>query len=76
MNAPAEPWNPLASSRTSRKDTSAAFMYTMLYHIGSQLGSPSVYSTAPSEIVTNEASHSATSRLEEYRNVVLGTISA
>jgi hypothetical protein len=75
MNAPDEPWNPLSSSRGSLVNTSAAVMCNTLYYIVTGLDAPSIYYTATSEIVTNEAFHSATSRLEGYRNTVLGTIS-
>jgi hypothetical protein len=75
LNAPNEPWNPLDPPRRPLVNTSAAFMYNMLYCIGTELDAPSTYCTATSEIVTNGAFHSATSHLEGCRNDVLGTIS-
>jgi hypothetical protein len=75
MNAPNEPWSPLDPPRRPLVNTSAAFMYNMLYCIGTELDAPSTYCTATSEIVTNGAFHSATSHPEGCRNDMLGTIS-
>jgi hypothetical protein len=75
MNDPHEPWNPLSPSRGPLVNASAAVMYNMLCCIGSKPDAPSIYHTATSEIVTNEAFQSATSRLEGYQTSVLGAIS-
>ncbi|KAH6045969.1 hypothetical protein HBI67_240680 [Parastagonospora nodorum] len=75
MNFTVEPWDPWASPRRSLVTASAPVMHQISYYIGSSLGAPSIYYTATSEILTNEAFHSVTSRLEEYRNAVPGTIS-
>jgi hypothetical protein len=75
MHGPDEPWNPLACSTIPLVNTPAAVIYNTLYYVGSKLGAPRIYYTAPSEMVTTEAFHSATSRLEAYRNAVLGTMS-
>jgi hypothetical protein len=75
MDIPDEPWNPLAYPRRSLVNTSAAGTYSAFYYIRPKLEAPSIYYTATSEIVTNEAFHSATSRLEGHRNAVLGTLS-
>jgi hypothetical protein len=75
MNAAHEPWNPLTYRRRSLVTTPDLVMHKILYYIGPKLDAPSIYYSATSEIVTNEAFHSATSRLEGYRNAVFGTIS-
>ncbi|KAH5586826.1 hypothetical protein HBI88_214900 [Parastagonospora nodorum] len=70
MNAAHEPWNPLPYPRRSHVTTSDLVMQKISYYIGPKLDAPSIYYSA-----TSQAFHSATSRLEGYKNSVLGTIS-
>ena len=70
MNFTVEPWDPWASPRRSHVTTSDLVMQKISYYIGPKLDAPSIYYSA-----TSQAFHSATSRLEGYKNSVLGTIS-
>jgi serine/threonine protein kinase len=70
-----EPWSPFAPYRIFPMDILAPATYNISLSMDSRLGTPSIYYTAASEIVTTEVYHSAASHMGRYRNAVLGTMS-